>query len=167
MQRITKYLKSKPLIYLTSLLLLVILVLGGVAVGRAAGPTPIQVSPIHPTFPLLDDQGENVLESGDAVSTMNTCGACHDTDFIEGHSFHADAGLDDFHAPGDAQDARPWDLSPGIFGKWAPFFYRYLSPEGDERLDLGTAAWIMSLGERHVGGGPAVYGRDGERLDQK
>ncbi len=167
MQRIIKNLKSTPLIYLTSLLLLVILVLGGAAVGRAAGPAPLQTSPIHPTFPLLDDQGENVLESGGAVSTMNTCGACHDTDFIEGHSFHADAGLDDFHAPGDAPDARPWDLSPGIFGKWAPFFYRYLSPEGDERLDLGTAAWIMSFGERHVGGGPAVYGRDGERLDQK
>jgi len=171
MQRITNYLKSKLWINIASISLLVILVMGGVVVGRAAaaraaGPAPVQASPIHPTFPLLDDQGENVLDSGGAVSTMNTCGACHDTDFIEGHSFHAKAGLDDFNAPGEAPNSRPWDLSPGIFGKWTPFFYRYLSPESDERLDLGTASWIMSLGERHVGGGPAVYSRDGERLDQ-
>ena len=36
--------------------------------------------------------------SGQAVSTMQTCGSCHDTTFIEQHSFHADLGLSDFGA---------------------------------------------------------------------
>ncbi len=52
-----------------------------------------QTSPFHPTFPLLDAEGVNVLESGLPISTMRTCGACHDAAFIEGHSFHADVGL--------------------------------------------------------------------------
>ena len=51
--------------------------------------TTAQLSPIHPTFPLLDENGENVLESGGAVSTMKTCGECHDTEFIVEHSYHA------------------------------------------------------------------------------
>ena len=57
-------------------------------------------SPIHPIFPLLDTAGENVLESGSPVSTMTTCGACHDAEFIAEHSFHADAGLSQFTTVG-------------------------------------------------------------------
>jgi cytochrome c553 len=48
---------------------------------RAAAPAQ-QASPIHPNFPLLDEEGNSVLESGAPVSTMQTCGACHDTEFI-------------------------------------------------------------------------------------
>jgi thiosulfate reductase cytochrome b subunit len=49
-------------------------------------------SPLHPTFQLLDAAGNNVLETGQPVSTMNTCGTCHDTAFIAEHSLHADVG---------------------------------------------------------------------------
>lgn len=119
-------------------------------------------SPLHPTFPLLDADGQNVLESGQPVSTMQTCGACHDTAFIAEHSFHADVGLADYTGANGA--FQPWDASPGLFGRWDPQVYRYLSPEDDERLDLTTADWIRSLGVRHAGGGPAVYGRDGTPL---
>jgi len=123
-------------------------------------------SPLHPTFPLLDQNGDNVLNSGEAVSTMKTCGACHDTTFIEQHSFHTDVGLNDFGAPGSTESGRAWDTSPGLFGKWNPIQYRYLSPEGDERLDLGTPEWLMTIGVRHVGGGPAVYSQDGNLLTE-
>ncbi len=51
----------------------------------------------------------------------------------------------------------PWDWSPGAFGRWNPLSYRYLSPLGDARLDLGTAEWIETF-PRHVGGGPAMLG---------
>jgi len=125
-----------------------------------------QVSPIHPTFPLLDRDGRNVLESGRAISTMKTCGACHDTAFIEQHSYHASVGLEDFGDPGERANGRPWDTSPGFFGKWNPILYRYLSPKGDALLDLGTAAWIQLFGARHVGGGPAVYSREGKPLTE-
>ena len=127
-------------------------------------PSFAQGSTLHPTYPFLDNEGINVLESGKPVSTMETCGSCHDTDFIENHSFHADVGLGDFTNPGTTKSGRSWDTSPGYFGRWNPITYRYLSPQGDETIDLTTAEWLQTLGIRHVGGGPAEYGRSGERL---
>lgn len=128
------------------------------AAPRAAAQTG--GSPLHPTFPLLDAAGEPVLTTSQPVSTMTTCGACHDTEFIAGHSFHADVGL----SSEDQAGFRPWDTSPGLFGRWDPLQYRYLSPEGDERIDLTTAAWIQVFGEFHVGGGPAAVSRSGGAL---
>lgn len=125
-------------------------------------PTPATVI-MHPLFPLLDDQGVNVLDSGRAVSTMTTCGACHDAAFIANHSFHADLGLSSFGAPGSQPTGQSWDSSPGAFGAWDPLFYRYLSPQSDPIIDLTTAAWVQSY-TRHVGGGPAAISRDGAPL---
>ncbi len=128
---------------------------------QAEKPAPQLTSPLHPIFPLLDENRENVLESGNPVSTMNTCGACHDAEFIVTHSYHSDAGLLDFGTPGETGSERPWDTSPGLFGRWNPITYRVLSPEGDALLDLGTAGWLQTLGTRHVGGGPATTSREG------
>ena len=69
-----------------------------------------------------------------------------------------------FTAPGTTASGRPWDTSNGLFGKWDPLTYRYLTPEGDERLDLSTAEWLMLLGARVAGGGPATTSRDGAPL---
>lgn len=55
----------------------------------AYGQAQAQDSPLHPTFPLLDDSGANVLDSGDPISTGSTCGSCHDADFIREHDTHA------------------------------------------------------------------------------
>ena len=149
-----------------------LLLLGALAIGwrqaAAAGerqtadeqPSP----PFHPAFALLDQEGVNVLTSGGAVSTMQTCGQCHDTAFIETHSFHADLGLDQMADPGTVPAGREWDISPGSFGRWNPLTYRYLSPEGDDRLDLTTAGWLMTLGARHAGGGPGTTTREGTPL---
>lgn len=79
-----------------------------------AGVASAQTSPLHPTFPLLDEDGENVLDSGQPLSTMESCGACHDTDFIAGHSFHTSVGLDDFGTPGASPGSRPWEMSPAF-----------------------------------------------------
>ena len=143
------------------------------AVAQDATPTPpddtavIELptgSPLHPTFPILDKDGANVLNSGNPVSTMQTCGSCHDADFIVTHSFHADVGLNEFTTAGETANGRVWDSSPGLFGKWNPLTYRYLSPEGDAITDLTTADWISLFGARHVGGGPAITSRDGDPL---
>ncbi|MBL6982757.1 MAG: cytochrome b/b6 domain-containing protein [Anaerolineales bacterium] len=123
-----------------------------------------QLSTIHPTFPFLDDVGENVLHTGKPVSTMNTCGACHNTTFIEEHSFHVNLGFGEITNPGETPSGRAWDTSPGFFGKWNSIAYRYLSPVGDDVVDLTLATWIQTLGVRHVGGGPAVYAQNGQRL---
>jgi thiosulfate reductase cytochrome b subunit len=116
-------------------------------------------STIHPTFALLDANGVNVLESGLAVSTMKTCGQCHDTGFIASHSYHADLGLDEYAATSET-----WNASDGFFGELDPFTYRNLSAKGDERLDLTTPDWLMTYGWRVPGGGPAVTGREGQPL---
>ncbi|MHB8776216.1 MAG: cytochrome b/b6 domain-containing protein [Anaerolineales bacterium] len=127
-----------------------------------ASPEPApeqQASALHPNFALLDSNGVNVLESNNAISTMQTCGQCHDTEFISSHAFHSDLGLSDYNASSSA-----FDTSSGIFGEWNPLTYRYLSQTGDERLDLSTAEWLMLNGERVVGSGPATTSRDGKLL---
>jgi thiosulfate reductase cytochrome b subunit len=114
---------------------------------------------LHPNFALLDADGANVLESGGSVSTMQTCGQCHDTNFIQSHAFHSDLGLSDY------KETKDLNASSGLFGEWDPLTYRYLSQNGDERLDLSTADWLMLNGSRVVGGGPATKSRDGAALD--
>jgi len=131
----------------------------------AGGPAAADIATVHPQYKMLDSDGRNVLDSGNPVSTMQTCGQCHDTEFIASHSYHGDAGLSSMTQPGATDSGRPWDTSSGWFGDWNPITYRYLSPQGDRLIDLGTAAWIETLGFRHSGGGPAVTSREGTPLE--
>ena len=121
-------------------------------------------SPMHPPVILRDADGKPVVETGNPVSTIKTCGACHDADYIASHSYHADVGLSAW-APGQQPEpAHSWDASPGLFGRWNPLLYRYLTPAQGQPLDLGTPEWLMRFGARHIGGGPAVLSRDGQPL---
>lgn len=153
----------KQITVLTGILLLALSFLfawqTAVAQEETPPPTPA-ASPLHPTFPLLDADATPVQESGQPISTMQTCGQCHDTAFIASHSFHADVGLSNYSQPTDDN----WDSSNGLYGRWDPITYRYLSPEGDPITDLTTPEWLMTLGLRHVGGGPATTSREGEPL---
>jgi hypothetical protein len=152
---------TKTTLSLSTGILLILLALGvPFTAAQAEEPIVATGSSIHPTFPLLDDDGYNVLDSGAAISTMQTCGACHDADFIASHSFHADAGLSQV---GQTTDGHSWDSSPGPFGRWNPLLYRYLSAAGDDNVDLTTPEWIQWF-VRHPGGGPATTSRDGQPL---
>ncbi|MFQ5420284.1 MAG: hypothetical protein ACE5EY_07970 [Anaerolineae bacterium] len=159
-------LKQKRILSILLFILIGLLVVNGSIALAQDDPQPSveEGSPFHPAFPLLDADGANVLESGKPVSTMATCGACHDAEFIAGHSFHADAGLNAFGAAGAVANGRSWDTSPGFFGKWNPITYGYLSPQGDEIVDLTTPEWLQLFGSRHAGGGPAVTSRGGRPL---
>ena len=117
-------------------------------------------APLHPEVSLLDAAGRNVLESALPVSPARTCAGCHDAAYIETHSYHACAGLPEMRPPGEVPGGRPWDTSPGPFGRWNPLAYRFLTPPGERPLDLGTPEWLRALGARHPGGGPAVRSRD-------
>ncbi len=151
--------KRYTLLSLAGLLILALAIgIGTVLASPEPAPTP-QASVLHPNFILLDADGVNVLESNGAVSTMQTCGQCHDTNFIQSHAFHSDLGLADY------KETKDLNASNGLFGKWDPLNYRYLSQNGDERLDMSTAEWLMLNGERVVGGGPATTSRDGAALD--
>lgn len=150
------------------LILSLILILGASLLGLAifrqvranqpASPA-LQASPLHQPFALLDEEGKNVLESGQPVSTMRTCGRCHDTQFIVSHSYHSDLGFSAYTPSKSSMDA-----SNGLYGEWDPLQYRYLSQDGDERLDLGTPEWLMYFGERIVGGAPTTLSRKGVPL---
>ncbi|HSL46367.1 MAG TPA: cytochrome b/b6 domain-containing protein [Anaerolineales bacterium] len=151
--------KKRNIFILLGLLIATIAFLGIRSALAKPEPAPVeQASPLHPTFALLDESGVNVLESGSPVSTMQTCGECHDTEFIQSHAFHSDLGLRDYTQNGG------FSTSPGTFGRWDPLNYRYLSQTGDERLDLSTAEWLMLYGDRVVGGGPAAISRAGVAL---
>ncbi len=128
--------------------------------------TLLAAQTMHPTFPLLDADGNNVLQSGAAISTMTTCGDCHDTQYISENSFHGSVGFDQLHAPGKLETAHPWDTSPGLYGDWTPLPYRYLTPNDSGRFDMGTADWVQLFGARHVGGGPAQFSENGQLLTQ-
>jgi hypothetical protein len=79
---------------------------------------------------------------------MQTCGGCHDTQFIEKHSAHASLG---YTGPGQLMAmgrSRPWDSGSGFFGGWDPLLYRYLSPEGEAASRFQPfQAWIMQFSE--------------------
>jgi thiosulfate reductase cytochrome b subunit len=126
----------------------------------AEGSLLTRRSTIHPPFPLLDETGTHVLESNRPISTMQTCGTCHDTAFIAQHSAHSDLGLAQWGQPG----SYPWSGGPGTFGDWSPLRYRSLAVQGDGQGDLTTADWVQQFGARHVGGGPAMFSRSGVLL---
>ncbi|MBT4295368.1 MAG: hypothetical protein HOD43_06120 [Candidatus Marinimicrobia bacterium] len=121
---------------------------------------------LHPQFPLLDESGKNVLFSGQPLSTMQTCGTCHDTQFIVSHSRHSDAGLSSMNNFSPSASDYPWDRGSGYYGQWNPLNYRFLSAPDDSLLDLSQGEWVQTLGFRHVGGGPAEYNQAGVRLDK-
>jgi thiosulfate reductase cytochrome b subunit len=54
---------------------------------------PAAENAFHPAFPLLDADGRQVMVSGAALDEMQTCGGCHDTDFIKSSSDHMAAGV--------------------------------------------------------------------------
>ena len=146
--------KRYTLITIVGFLVLALAIGFGTALASPEPAPEQQASTLHPNFILLDAGGVNVLESSKAVSTMQTCGQCHDTEFIESHAFHADLGLSDY------KETKELNSSNGLFGEWDPLTYRYLSQSDDERLDLSTAEWLMLNGERVVGGGPATTSRN-------
>ncbi len=150
---------TKKTILITGIIILTLAIgIGTVFASPEPAPAP-KASALHPDFALLDKSSENVLTSGNPISTMKTCGQCHNTEFIQSHAFHSDLGLSDY------KNTTDFNASTGTFGKWDPLTYRYLSQTEDELLDMSTAEWLKLNGERVVGGGPAETSRNGQPLE--
>jgi len=115
-----------------------------------AAPLSAPANELHPEFPLLDASGRPVLLSGLPLSTMRTCGECHDTEFIESSSDHADAGASQLGSGGKRHS---WAAGPGYFGSWDPLRYDNATL-ADGSIDID--AWLQRFGARHVGGGPVA-----------
>lgn len=113
---------------------------------------PLAANGLHPDVPILDAQGNPVVESGLPMSTMASCGGnCHQTSYIMASSDHADAGASQL---GHGVKTHSWQQGPGYFGGWDPVAYDTdgLSVNGDMDLE----AWLKRFGSRHVGGGPVA-----------
>jgi thiosulfate reductase cytochrome b subunit/mono/diheme cytochrome c family protein len=67
------------------LILTLFLVLGAASLSLATPPP----NPMHPSFQLLDAQGKIIRQAGMEPDEPKTCGQCHDTTFIAGHSIPA------------------------------------------------------------------------------
>jgi thiosulfate reductase cytochrome b subunit/cytochrome c553 len=124
--------------------------LGVLGNGLAANELPNEFpNEFHPEFPLLDADGNTVVSSGKPLSTMVTCGECHDTAFIEQSSDHADAGAGMLGKGGPLQT---WEAGPGYYGGWDPL--RYAASPLDAEGEIDLVEWLKRHGARHVGGGP-------------
>lgn len=107
--------------------------------GQEDTPTPpapvAQGSPLHPDFPLLDANGENVVVSGEPASTLKTCGTCHDAAFITSHNGH-----------GSHTD------------EWNALIYASTT-----QVDLDLRTWITVTGGRFTGTGN--FETDGQTVE--
>jgi hypothetical protein len=122
--------------------------LGALLLCSILGAAELAANELHPEVPLLDASGRPVLLSAEPLSTMQTCGECHDAVFIESSSDHADAGAAQL---GSGTPRHDWAAGPGYFGSWDPLRYD-LAVDGDGALS--PDAWLRRYGPRHVGGGP-------------
>ncbi|NNF51708.1 MAG: hypothetical protein HKN59_04645 [Gammaproteobacteria bacterium] len=97
---------------------------------------------------MRDSAGQSVVETGQPLSAMRTCGVCHDTAHIVSTSDHADAGAAHLFGE-DRRDG--WIAGPGFFGGWDPIRYDVVL---DDSGHVDHEAWLQRYGARHVGGGP-------------
>ena len=114
-----------------------------------AADAPAPRRPLHPPVAVSRRRGSTRGQVGRPVSTLRTCGTCHDTAYIAGHSYHAAAGTDHPFAPGTAPSGRPWDIGAGLFGRWDALGHGPAGPVVDLK------AWLATTAARHIGGGPA------------
>lgn len=121
----------------------------------------------HPAIPLKDDTGHNVLDSGKPISTRQTCGACHDYDFIA-DSFHFQQGKAEMdRSLLKLHGAPAFNSSPGMFGKFSIIPNRQLTHAGissPSDADMSQPEWLTKCGGCHTGGGISEYDLRGRRF---
>ena len=146
----------------------------------AGRPLGAEKTKSHPDVLLKNEQGEQITPSknkSDAYSPKKTCGACHGYGIITS-GYHFQQGFDTVSDRYNLK--KPWELSPGMYGKWFPFAAtgRLASKVNDDakQIDLTTYDWIggggklepkhhikePSCGWCHPGGGPLECGRNRE-----
>ena len=107
---------------------------------------------MHPRIVLRDELGEPVITSAEPVSPETSCAGCHDVAWINAHSYHGMLGSDERMPLGKARTGRPWDFSPGVYGRWDPLSY-LVAPFSNEDPEA-LSRWLRHESWRHVGGGP-------------
>lgn len=122
----------------------------------------------HPPVTLKDEAGRNVLETGQPISTRQTCGGdCHDYNFIT-DSFHFQQGKSEMNRTLLADHGvAPFNSSPGMFGKFSIIPNRQLThadiSDGAD-ADMSQPEWLTKCGGCHTGGGISEYDLQGHRF---
>ncbi|MGI9212019.1 MAG: cytochrome C [Methylococcaceae bacterium] len=173
---------TRPARQLTLLLALCLVILVPM-VARATNDLDITV--IHPVFPLLDENGKHVLESGLPYSTRKSCegSGCHDYDKIT-HGFHFEQGPDETD---DDYGKKRGDkipkfgfkglsslVGPGYFGGYncmqgsqTGVLAKKVNTNVNDFGEWGAAGFIKACSSCHMGGGWEEKDRDGIRYDLK
>ncbi len=130
----------------------------------------------HPPIPVLDEQGNHVLESGNPYSPKMTCAGsgCHDYDEMT-KAYHFQQGRDESSDDYGAKRGLPQLVSPGYYGGYncmtgntPDVLAKKDNPDPvKDFADKGSAHFVQSCESCHIGGGWSEYDRDGVRYDQK
>ena len=131
----------------------------------------IDLPSIHPSIPLLDKNGENVLDTQKPYSSRLSCGGCHDMDKI-GHAYHYEMGRDESDEQFGLVRGIPPLTSPGYFGGYncmqgsnPQWLSKKNNAKENEFLDYGAVGLIKACESCHVGGGFAEKDRNGIQYD--
>ena len=99
------------------LVILVLLVLAATPAAWAQQPAPRLPTHLHPALVLRDASGAAVLRTGQPLSLRETCGTCHDTDYIVRHATHEAPDVSEncllCHTPAPNDAARRQALAGG------------------------------------------------------
>ncbi|VAX09033.1 hypothetical protein MNBD_GAMMA25-109 [hydrothermal vent metagenome] len=129
---------------------------------------------MHPAIPILDEQGNHVLDSGKSYSSRMTCGTggCHDYEAITS-AFHFQMGRDEASDDFGTKHGLPNLVSPGYFGGYAcmggsnpDVLSKKVNASENDFADRGSAGWIQRCASCHMGGGWMEKDRNGNRYDE-
>lgn len=155
-------------------MLSLMLLMGGLSLAHA-GVNVFDELVDHPKIPMLDESGDNVLDSGEPYSPKKTCegSGCHDYDAIN-HSYHFEFGRDEADDHFGKKRGLPHLVSPGYFGGYTcmggsnPIVLAKKNNASEAEFgDWGSAGWVKDCANCHTGGGWAELDRDGIRYDEK
>ncbi|MCK5829806.1 MAG: cytochrome C [Methylococcales bacterium] len=129
----------------------------------------------HPPIPILDEQGTHVVLSKQPYSPKKTCAGsgCHDYEGIT-HAYHFEMGRDEADDEYGVKRGLPHLVSPGYYGGYTcmggsnpQVLAKKNNGSVEEFADYGSAGWLRTCMDCHVGGGWAEKDRNGIRYDQK
>jgi hypothetical protein len=155
-------------------LLGLMLLMGGLSLAHAGGNVFDELVD-HPKIPMLDESGDNVLDTGEPYSPKKTCegSGCHDYDAIN-HAYHFEMGRDEADDHFGKKRGLPHLVSPGYFGGYTCMggsnpivLAKKNNASAAEFGDWGAAGWVKDCANCHAGGGFAELDRDGIRYDEK
>jgi len=129
----------------------------------------------HPAIPLLDEQGQHVLQTKQPYSPKKSCSGsgCHDYEKIT-HAYHFEMGREESSDNYGAKRGLPHLVSPGYYGGYTcmggsnpQVLAKKQNARPADFSDYGSAGWVKTCMDCHIGGGWAEKDRHGIRYDQK